>query len=78
LKPIYQRVEDVRKSRGVTKTHLAQACQKTPAWYTDVSKGKIRLSVDDLEKIADALNYDIKNVFTHLLSETLKNKKEVS
>jgi transcriptional regulator with XRE-family HTH domain len=70
LEPIYVRVEKVRVSRGVTKTHLARACNKTVAWYSDVSKGKIRLTVDDLEKIANALNVDVKIFFKEKLSVT--------
>lgn len=70
MTPIYIRVEDVRVSKGVTKTHLAKACNKTSAWYSDVSKGKIRLLVDDLEKIATALNVSPQIFFESKLSDT--------
>lgn len=70
MEPIYIRVEKVRVSRGVTKTHLARSCNKTVAWYSDVSKGKIRLTVDDLEKIAIALNVDVRIFFNKKLSVT--------
>lgn len=75
MKPIYERVESIRKSRGVTKTHLARACSKSVAWYSDVSKGKIRLTVDDLELIATSLNVDVKIFFDINLSETLNDTK---
>lgn len=79
MDPIHIRVEKVRKARGVTKTHLAKVCNKTVAWYSDVSKGKIRLTVNDLEKIAIGLNVDVKIFFDKKLSETLNsNVKEVS
>jgi transcriptional regulator with XRE-family HTH domain len=79
LDPIHIRVENVRKARGVTKTHLARVCNKTVAWYSDVSKGKIRLTVNDLEKIAIGLNVDVKIFFDKKLSETLNSDvKEVS
>lgn len=70
MEPIHIRVENVRVSRGVTKTHIARACNKTVAWYSDVSKGKIRLTVDDLEKIAKALNVDVRIFFESKLSVT--------
>jgi hypothetical protein len=34
LKPIHERAEMARKSKEVTKTHLAQACGQTGAWYS--------------------------------------------
>lgn len=70
MKPIYQRVESIRVAHGVTKTHVAKSCGKSAAWYSDVSKGKIRLTVDDLEKIADALNVNVVLFFGYQLSET--------
>lgn len=71
MAPIHLRVEKVRLLHGVTKTHIAKHCNKTVAWYSDVSKGKIRLTVEDLEKIARALNVDVTIFFDRKLSETL-------
>lgn len=69
MPPIYVRVENVRKSKGVTKTYLAKACNKTAAWYSDISLGKLRLSVDDLEKISAALDVSPQIFFDVQLSE---------
>lgn len=68
-------IELVRKRKGVTKTHIAKKCGKTPTWYTDISNGKRGMSVEALEQIADALEVDVKVFFDEKLSET--HKKEV-
>lgn len=73
MEPINIRVENIRCERGVTKTHIANACNKTTAWYSDVSKGKIRLTVEDLEKIAEALHVDVRIFFDNKLSVARNN-----
>lgn len=53
--PIYIRVESIRQEKGVSKRHIARHCGRSDAWYSDISKGKIRLTVEDLELISEAL-----------------------
>ncbi len=73
---IHEKVELVRKRKGVTKSHIAKRCGKTPTWYTDISNGRRGMSVESLQQIADALEVDIKVFFDENLSES--HKKEVS
>ena len=70
---IYEKIEKIRKEKGVTKIHIANKCNKTSAWYSDISKGKIRISVDALQQIADALEVDPRIFFNNNLSVTLKD-----
>jgi len=72
---VIKNIEIVRKSRGVTKTHIGNYCGKTGAWYGDIVKGRRRVYLSDLLLIAEALNEDVKIFFDQELSETLRNKK---
>lgn len=72
---INEKIEKIRERKGVTKTHIAKKCGHTPAWYTDIVKGR-RIKVDTLQKIADALEVDIKIFFDDKLSDSHKNEKE--
>lgn len=76
MKPVYEKIEEIRQSKGVTKTHIARHCDRSVAWYSDVSSGNIQLKVTDMLKIADALCVDVRIFFDDELSGTL-NKLEV-
>ena len=71
---INEKIEQIRKGKGVTKKHIAEKCGHTPAWYTDIVKGR-SIKVDTLQKIADALEVDVRIFFENDLSVTLKNRK---
>lgn len=74
-----EKIEHIRKQKGVQKQFVAHKCGKHPYWYTRLIKGKVKITVDDLQNIADALEVDIEIFFKEKLSETLKNDKlEVS
>ncbi len=72
---INEKVEQIRISKGVTKKHIAEKCGHTPAWYTDIVKGR-SIKVDTLQKVADALDVDIRIFFEKELSVTHKNEKQ--
>ncbi len=68
---VHLKIEEIRKRKGVTKTHIAKSCGHTPQWYSKVSKGEIALDVNKLELIATILEEDVKNFFDYKLSDTL-------
>lgn len=72
---VIENIELVRKSKGVTKKHIALHCNKTSSWYGDIVKGKNRLSVDDLLLVADSLFEKPEHFFSEKLSVTLKTSK---
>lgn len=72
---VHLKIEEIRARKGVTKSHVARGCGKTPQWYTKVSKGIITLDVNTLQQIADVLEVDVKNFFDNKLSVTLNNKE---
>lgn len=73
---IHEKIELLRQRKGVTKTHIANKCNKTSAWYTGISKGRSKIDVETLQQIADALEVDVRVFFEDNLSVSLKNKKQ--
>lgn len=73
MKPVHQRIEEIRISKGVTKTHIAKKCGKTVAWYHGISTGRRQPNVESLQQIADALETDVRNFFGDEVSETLNS-----
>ena len=76
---VHLNIELIRKRKGVTKSHIARGCERTPQWYSKVAKGDITLDVVTLQKIADVLEVDVTNFFDNKLSETLNlNEKQLA
>lgn len=78
MKPVYLKIEEIRMSKGVTKTHIAKSCGKTVAWYYGISTGKRVPNVESLQMIADALEVDIRDFFENKLSVTLNQEKQLA
>lgn len=76
MKPVHLRIEEIRKSKGVTKTHIAKKCGKTVAWYHGISVGRRQPNVESLQQIADALETDVRNFFEEEVSDTLNDDDE--
>lgn len=72
---VINNIEKIRDNKGVKKSHIAKYCGKSPAWYTDIIKGRNRMSVDDLLLVADALNENPANFFSSKLSVTRNSTK---
>ncbi|ALX47485.1 helix-turn-helix domain-containing protein [Lentibacillus amyloliquefaciens] len=75
MKPVYEKIEEIRKEKGVTKTSIAKKCNKTVAWYHGISTGKRKANVDSLQEIAYALEVDVRIFFESKLS-VMQNKSE--
>lgn len=72
---VVENIEIIRKTKGVTKTHIGRYCGKTCAWYGDIVKGRRRVYLDDIFLIAESLGVDAKIFFDKKLSVTLNSKK---
>lgn len=72
---VIDNIEKIRDKKGIKKSHIAKFCGHTPSWYTDIIKGKNRLSVDDLLLVADAMNENPAVFFSSKLSVTLRTNK---
>jgi transcriptional regulator with XRE-family HTH domain len=56
LVEVYKKIEEVRKSRGVTKTYIAKKCNKTIQWYHGIAIGRRTPNVNTIQEIAAALH----------------------
>jgi len=74
MKPVHLRIEEIRKSKGVTKTHIAKKSGKSVAWYHGISTGRRQPNVEALQQIADALETDVRDFFDQQLSDTHNEK----
>jgi transcriptional regulator with XRE-family HTH domain len=55
---VIEQIEAIRKSKGITKTHVAKQCGHSVNWYWKLENGRLRLRVDELGCIAKALDVD--------------------
>lgn len=77
LLKIHEKIELIRSRKGITKTHIANKCNKTSAWYTGISQGRTKIDVETLKQIAEALEVDVRIFFEDELSVTRKNKQAI-
>lgn len=75
---VHLKIEEIRERKGVTKSHIARGCERTPQWYSKVSKGAIVLDVITLERIADVLEVDVKVFFENKLNVTFNSEKKLA
>jgi len=57
------RIKEILKERGITALTLAKDIEMTQANLSNIMTGKTKPSLDTLEKIADALNVPITDLF---------------
>ncbi|UOF90847.1 helix-turn-helix transcriptional regulator [Fodinisporobacter ferrooxydans] len=69
------KIEEIRKKKGVTKTHIAKKCGRSVSWYCGIATGRRKPNVDSIRMIAEALDVDVRIFFDQQLSETLNNAK---
>lgn len=68
---VHEKVEEIRKRNGVTKAFLANKLGISLMTYIHISKGRVRLDVERLIIIADALNVDPSVFFENKLTESV-------
>ena len=64
-------VERIRKAKGVTKTHLANALGLSLQGYRHITSGNVRLDVERLKVIADILGVEPAIFFDDEVTETV-------
>lgn len=65
------KIKEVAKEKGIKLTYLCKQVNQGPWYFNDVSKGKTKISDDDLQIIADILNVSVE----YLLGNT--DKKDI-
>ena len=68
-------MEQTRKKKGITKTHLAMHCGRAVAWYADIAKGSRCVYLEDFMMVAYAMGKNVTNFFRQELSVTRNNKE---
>lgn len=58
MNPIVAHMEDMRRRKGITKTHIARHCGHSVTWYQDIAKGRRKVYLDDAILIAEAVGAD--------------------
>lgn len=62
---VTEAIREIRKKRGVTQEKIADVLKCDPSNYSKIETGVQKLTVEDLEKIADYLEEDITYFFTY-------------
>ncbi|MFD1126595.1 helix-turn-helix domain-containing protein [Paenibacillus provencensis] len=75
MNPVVKNIETTRKRKRITMKEIADHCGKTIPWYADIAKGRRRVYLDDMLKIAEALDEDPQIFFAQQLSVTLNSTK---
>jgi transcriptional regulator with XRE-family HTH domain len=70
VKQVLDRIEVIRSRRGITKSHIARYCNKTPSWYTGIITGRRNLLLEDAYLIAEAMEVEINDLVGSQVSET--------
>lgn len=73
---IYENVEKVRLSKGVTKSHLAKKLGMSAMGYHHISTGATKLDVDRLRTIAETLGVGPNIFFDDKLTENVINEQK--
>ncbi|MFY2158226.1 helix-turn-helix domain-containing protein [Cytobacillus firmus] len=68
---IHLNVEKIRKARGVTKTHIAQALNLSLQGYRHIASGSVRLDVERLKIIGSVLNVNPSVFFDNELTDSV-------
>ncbi|MED0672678.1 helix-turn-helix transcriptional regulator [Aneurinibacillus aneurinilyticus] len=67
--PVNERIEEIRKSKGVTKAFLAKKLGITPMGYHYLATGRSPISTDRLQIIAKALETDAREFLRPYVNE---------
>ena len=57
------RIRKIRKTKGITSCYVAKKLGLTPGGYSDIERGRRKLSAERAEKIAEILDIDIGEIF---------------
>ncbi|ACV63242.1 transcriptional regulator, XRE family [Desulfofarcimen acetoxidans DSM 771] len=57
------RIRKIRKAKGITSCYVAKKLGMSPGGYSDIERGRRKLSAERVEKIAKILEIDIGEIF---------------
>lgn len=56
--PVHENIKRIRESRGVTKSFVAKSLGMSLQWYRHIENGAVRLDVERMKRIGEALHVD--------------------
>jgi len=62
MRHVTERIEELRKERGIKKKDVGKACSKTGAWYTKIIKNELELKVADLLAISNLFKVKVEDL----------------
>ena len=62
-----ERIRELRKELGISQEALANKAEIDRTYVTDVENGRRNISVENLEKLIDALNSSFKSFFDSII-----------
>lgn len=74
LKNLGIRIQQLRKEKGYSQAKLADLCNLSTNYVGSLERGQKSPSLKTLEKISEALEVDIKDIFPYCVSRKAKSK----
>lgn len=74
---VHENVEKIRKAKGVTKTHIANALGMSLQGYRHLATGGVRMDVERLQMIANVLDVEAAIFFNDQLTESVIEKHKI-
>jgi transcriptional regulator with XRE-family HTH domain len=72
-----RRIRELRKARGLTQAQAAERAALNVNYYADTERNGANLTLDTLERVADALEVPIGDLFRFTSDETDDDGREV-
>lgn len=72
-----KRIREIRKSRGLSQTKLAEKCGFTFSYIGAVERAEKNISLRNLEKIANGLNVGVHQFFTYSYDQENLTSNEI-
>ncbi|MFH1007116.1 MAG: helix-turn-helix transcriptional regulator [Candidatus Latescibacterota bacterium] len=77
LVEIGRKIRELRKAKGLTQERLAEMADLHPTYVGSIERGEVNASINTLQRIADALQVKVENLFPFDLSKEPTSEAEL-
>ncbi len=74
---IYEKIRTIRISKGYTQEYIAGKLNIDAVNYGRIERGQAKLPIERLMKIAEILEFDIKDLFSDNKNKTIEDDKSL-
>jgi transcriptional regulator with XRE-family HTH domain len=67
---IGEKIKFLRTSKGVSQVYIANKLGKTPQWLSNIEKDRRKISISELEQVAEILGVETAIFFDKEINET--------